>query len=178
MWSSTRPAIARLVARIGFVLVLCLVAGGAGGLGEPVVAQSSADHFGRMFSNLPPFAPQNAKITEALVELGKRDGLMDAKDKLDEGPINLIVNPDLSKNNPNNDAHTAGATFMGQFLDHDMTFDTTSRIGQPANPRTTPNSRRPYFDLDSVYGDGPVGSPLLYEPGDRAKLRVESTGPF
>jgi hypothetical protein len=178
MWSSTRPAIARPVARTVLVLVLCLVAGGSSGLGVPAVAQSSAEHFGRMFSNLPPFAPQNARVTEALVELGKPGGLMDAKDKMDEGPINLIVNPDLSKNNPNNDAHTAGVTFMGQFFDHDMTFDTTSRLGQPANPRTSPNSRRPYFDLDSVYGDGPVGSPLLYEPVDRAKLRVESTGPF
>jgi hypothetical protein len=84
----------------------------------------------------------------------------------------------LNLKNPNNDAHTAGVTFMGQFLDHDMTFDTTSRLGQPANPRTSRNSRRPYFDLDSVYGDGPVGSPLLYEASDRAKLKVESNGPF
>ena len=38
-----------------------------------------------------------------------------------------------------------------------MTFDTSSRLGEPTNPRTVPNARRPYLDLDSVYGDGPVG---------------------
>jgi hypothetical protein len=59
-----------------------------------------------------------------------------------------------------------------------MTFDTTSRLGQPTNPRTAPNARRPFFDLDSVYGDGPAGSPLLYEPLDHAKFRVETGGQF
>jgi hypothetical protein len=150
----------------------------ASGVKQTVAAQSAADHFGRMFNNLPPFAPQNPKVTEALIELGKPGGIMDAKDDLSAGPFNLIVVEALNLNNPNNNAHTAGVTFMGQFLDHDMTFDTSSRLGHPANPRTSANSRRPYFDLDSVYGDGPVGSPLLYELDDRAKLRVESNGPF
>ena len=95
---------------------------------------------------------------EALSELGKPGGLMDAKDNMAAGPIALIVDPLLNLNNPNNDTHTAGVTFMGQFLDHDMTFDTTSRLGQPANPRSSPNARNPFFDLDSVYGDGPSGS--------------------
>src|SRR5262249_27177954 len=36
----------------------------------------------------------------------------------------------------------------------------------------------PHFDLDSVYGNGPAGSPQLYEAGDRIQLRVESSGPF
>ena len=67
---------------------------------------------------------------------------------------------------------------MGQFLDHDMTFDTTSRLGRPAIPVITPNGRHPYFDLDSVYGDGPRGSPQLYNPDDRAKFLVESGGMF
>lgn len=57
-----------------------------------------------------------------------------------------------------------------------MTFDTTSPLDRPANPRRTPNARRPYFDLDSVYGDGPSGSPQLYEAADHAKFRVESGG--
>jgi hypothetical protein len=135
------------------------------------------DNFGRMF-NLPPFAPPTAAVQAALVELGKRGGLMDAKDDLAAGPVALIVDPALSLNNPDSIEHTAGVTFMGQFLDHDMTFDTTSRLGQPANPRTVANVRRPFLDLDSVYGDGPAGSPLLYEPSDRARLRVESGGRF
>jgi hypothetical protein len=34
-------------------------------------------------------------------------------------------------NNPNNPTHTAGTTFFGQFLDHDITFDASSPLGVP-----------------------------------------------
>ena len=60
-----------------------------------------------------------------------------------------------------------------------MTFDTASPLGKPTDPRArSPNGRTPSFDLDSVYGAGPVGSPQLYDPADRAKLKVESGGLF
>jgi hypothetical protein len=131
--------------------------------------------FGRMF-HLPPFAEPTPAVKAALVRLGARGGPLDAHDNLAAGPIALILDPALNVGNPNNDAHTAGMTFVGQFLDHDMTFDTASRLGRPTNPRRSPNARRPYFDLDSVYGDGPAGSPQLYDPADRAKFRVESGG--
>lgn len=135
----------------------------------------SSSHFGRMF-HLPPFAAPTPDVTAALVRLGKRGGPLDARDDLAAGPVNLIVDPLLSARNPNNETHTAGVTFLGQFLDHDMTFDTTSRLARPTNPRRSPNARRPFFDLDSVYGDGPTGSPQLYEVDDRASLRVETSG--
>jgi hypothetical protein len=151
-----------------------IAAAGAGGAAEQALER---DDFGRMF-NLPSFARPAPEVQAALAELGKRGGLMDAKDDLAAGPIALIVDPALSLNNPDSTQHTAGVTFMGQFLDHDMTFDTTSRLGRPTNPRTAPNVRQPFFDLDSVYGDGPAASPLLYEPSDRIKLRVESGGRF
>lgn len=134
-----------------------------------------SDRFGRMF-HLPSFAQPTPAVRSALVALGKPGGLLDARDQLSAGPIALIVDPLLNLNNPNNDTETAGMTFLGQFLDHDMTFDTGSRLGQPANPRRSANARRPYFDLDSLYGAGPAASPLLYEPADRAKLRIESGG--
>ena len=134
--------------------------------------------FTRIFRDLPAFAPPSDRIRAALVELGRKGGPMDAADNLAAGPIELIVNPALNSNNPNSASHTAGATFIGQFFDHDMTFDTSSRLGQPTHPRTAPNTRRPFFDLDSVYGHGPSGSPLLYEPADRAKFRVEHGGLF
>jgi hypothetical protein len=140
--------------------------------------QALPGRFGRMFQGLPPFAAPTDAIRAALMEVGKPGGLMDAKDDLAAGPIALIVDPALSLRNPNNTTHTAGTTFMGQFLDHDMTFDTTSRLGMPTSPNKAPNARRPAFDLDSVYGDGPTGSPLLYDPNDRIKFRVESGGLF
>jgi Animal haem peroxidase len=157
-------------------VTLVVVAASAAGQSE-LHNESGPGTFGRVF-HLPPFAAPSPEIIAALLELGKRGGLMDAHDELDAGPIALIVDPALSRNNRDNDQHTAGLTFFGQFIDHDMTFDTTSRLGKPTNPRTAPNARSAYFDLDSVYGDGPAGSPLLYDPVDRAKFRLESGGLF
>jgi hypothetical protein len=47
---------------------------------------------------------------------------------------------------------------MGQFMDHDMTFDATSPLGQPTDPTTSRNARTAAFDLDSVYGLGPLAA--------------------
>lgn len=138
---------------------------------------SSPNNFGRMF-RLPPFAPPTNAVREALLEIGKAGGIMDANDDLEAGPVNLITDATLRENNPDNSSHTAGVTFFGQFLDHDVTFDSRSRLGFPTQPVRSPNARTPFFDLDSVYAGGPTGSPKLYEATDSAKLIVESGGKF
>jgi hypothetical protein len=86
----------------------------------------------------------------------------------------LITDLSLSANNPNNPAHTAGTTFVGQFIDHDITFDTASPLGVPTDPALSKNARTPSLDLDSVYGEGPVASPQLYDPADHDKLRFSA----
>ncbi len=135
--------------------------------------------FGRIFPDLPPFFDEDSdELTDALLELGKPGGILDAKDKLDEGPVALIVNPELSRDNRDNPTHTAGTTFMGQFMDHDMTFDTSSPLGTPTRHGSVENTRTPSFDLDSVYGGGAAKSPHLYESTDRAKLKIGSNGRF
>ncbi len=53
-----------------------------------------------------------------------------------------------------------------------------SRSAPRAASSTPANGRTPSFDLDSVYGAGPVGSAHLDDPADRAKLKVESGGLF
>ncbi|HEY7485930.1 MAG TPA: heme peroxidase family protein [Streptosporangiaceae bacterium] len=139
---------------------------------------TSPDRFGRIF-NLQPFADLNApSLRSALMDMGRPGGILDAQDQLSAGPVQLLTNPDLSVNNPDNTTHTAGTTFVGQFLDHDITFDETSKLGVPLEPTAAPNSRTPGFDLDSVYGRGPSGSPQLYNPADRDKFLVESGGRF
>jgi hypothetical protein len=137
-----------------------------------------SDRFSRLFSRLRPFAEASPDVQQALRDMGAPGGLMDAQDPLHEGPIRLITNTELSPNNRDNAAHTAGVTFFGQFLDHDMTFDAASPLGVPTRPERSPNSRTPKFDLDTVYGGGPFASPQLYDPSDRAKLRIESGGQF
>jgi hypothetical protein len=159
-------------------------AAGAAVLGATVPADAAvqpaatpADRFGRMFPSLPPFIPADDRRRAALVDIGKAGGILDAKDDLSVGPVLLITDPNQSLVNRDNPTHTAGTTFVGQFLDHDLTFDTTSPLGVPTAPESSPNSRTPAFDLDSVYGGGPTASPVLYQ-SDRVTLRIESGGLF
>ena len=57
----------------------------------------------------------------------------------------------------------AGYTFLGQFIDHDITLDTTSRLGrQITGDHQLINHRTPDLDLDNVYGDGPDRTPHLF----------------
>jgi hypothetical protein len=118
--------------------------------------------FGRLFPTLPPFAADTKPIRDALAQLGAQGGPMDAGDDLSD-PVTLITDPAKSVNNPNNPTITAGFTFLGQFLDHDMTFDPTSSLARRQDPEAIRNFRIPALDLDSVYGGGPVASPYLYD---------------
>ena len=159
--------------------------GAAGAIANPehAIAQQNpgtstatrTDRFSRMFEGLPPFADAGLRVQSALREMGAKGGLLDARDQLSAGPIQLIVDPALSVNNPDNPSTTAGVTFLGQFLDHDMTFDASSRLGVPTRPERSVNSRTPTFDLDSVYGRGPIADTHLYDPADRVKFKVEQT---
>jgi Animal haem peroxidase len=131
--------------------------------------------FGRLFPTLPPFAADTKVMRDALSELGAKDGPMDAGDDLSD-PIALITDPTKSLNNPDNPAITAGFTFLGQFVDHDMTFDPTSSLARRQDPESIRNFRIPALDLDNVYGGGPVASPHLYDStidGGRTTLLIE-----
>jgi len=50
----------------------------------------------------------------------------------------------------------AGFTYLGQFVDHDLTFDKTSVVlGDHVPPSQLIQARSPSLDLDSLYGAGP-----------------------
>ncbi len=142
----------------------------------PKSAFYNQGRFGRLFPALPPFASDTRLIRDALAELGAPGGPMDAGDDLSD-PITLITDPAKSVNNPDNPTLTAGFTFLGQFLDHDMTFDPTSSLARQQDPESIRNFRIPALDLDSVYGGGPGASPYLYDStvdGGRTTLLVEA----
>ena len=59
---------------------------------------------------------------------------------------------------------TSGFTFVGQFVDHDITFDTTKLSEQQSDPDATTNFRTPRYDLDAIYGLGPADEPAVLRP--------------
>jgi heme peroxidase len=75
----------------------------------------------------------------------------------------------------------AGFTYLGQFLDHDLTFDKSGLMeGVDIPPATLLQSRSPSLDLDSLYGNGPQdpGSAKFYEAdGIHLKKGAASGGP-
>jgi len=71
----------------------------------------------------------------------------------------------------------AGFTYLGQFTDHDLTFDKTNvMLGQHVSPTELLQARSPSLDLDSLYGAGPTdpGSAQFYE-ADGVHLKTGTT---
>ena len=97
--------------------------------------------FGRMFPTLTPLAVDDTALTEL---------------------ANAMRDADPGSETGNNLSIPAGFTYLGQFVDHDITLDLTSLGDKEADPTAVENFRTPALDLDSVYGLGPDGSRQLY----------------
>jgi hypothetical protein len=107
--------------------------------------------FGRMFEGLDPFSPTDAKLRR-LADRMKDAAAFDPQDD----------NPNLP----------AGFTYLGQFVDHDLTLDNSPLSEQEQDPDAIENFRTPRFDLDSLYGRGPRHDGRMYTPGsNRTKLK-------
>jgi hypothetical protein len=69
----------------------------------------------------------------------------------------------------------AGFTYLGQFVDHDLTLDRTAKaLGDDVTVDELIQGRSPALDLDSLYGRGPEQDRHFYAP-DGIKLRVGTT---
>lgn len=112
------------------------------GLAYVPLSRQHEGRFGRMF-RLPPFVPSDRRIAEIAALMTENV----------QGPTPELDNPDIP----------AGYTYLGQFIDHDLTFDTASSLDRANDPDALTNFRSPRFDLDSVYGRGPVDDPFLYD---------------
>jgi hypothetical protein len=121
--------------------------------GSKRVSRSPIDYgrFGRMFRRLPPMAPlpndELLRLSETMREPSAPSGW--------DGSVQDFDNPEIA----------AGYTYLGQFIDHDITFDPTSTLERENDPDALVNFRSPRFDLDSIYGSGPVDEPFQYKRG-------------
>lgn len=132
--------------------------------------------FGRLFPKLPAFAQDTAEVRGRLMELGKPGGVMNPGD--DPAGAPPVLNPD----NPD-PRLVVGITFLGQFIDHDLTFDLSSRLDRQNEPSALVNGRTPVLELDSLYGAGPVSHSYLFEdnggdPTVPAKFLIDAAAPW
>ena len=109
--------------------------------GETEHQPAREDRFGRMFPGLP-----GAVVSDQVIDvLGNPGGAMDSRNR-----------------DKNSRTVPAGQVIFGQFVDHDITFDTTSTFEDVNDPNAINNVRTPTLDLDCIYGAGPEAQPYLY----------------
>ncbi len=116
-------------------------------------AEQAEGRFGRLFTIGETELRSDNSITRLrphpsprydLERLGRKDG-----------PMKSAVSNQQS-NTP------AGITFLGQFIDHDITLDVQSKFENPGINSKLENGRTPNLDLDCMYGGGREASPHLY----------------
>lgn len=119
--------------------------------------------FGRLFPDLKPWAPASGAIGKALE---------------DEMIATALQFMDDTLGAAGNSTLPAGYTYFGQFVDHDITLDTTPLSDAEADPNRLQNFRTPRLDLDSIYGQGPDAQPYLYEHTGKGefngRLRIDA----
>jgi len=138
--------------------------------GLDLVTQSptAEGRFGFMFKSQPP----HGASADLLTPLGQA---MKEQPAID--PATGITKDDNDRFNENPSATlTSGFTFVGQFVDHDITFDRTPVDQVESDPYATKNFRSPRYDLDAVYGEGPTVDTQLYNSADRDKFQIETRG--
>ena len=74
----------------------------------------------------------------------------------------------------------AGFTYLGQFIDHDLTMDRTAKaLGSNVTIEELLQGRSPALDLDCMYGRGPVDADdsKFYSDGIRIKMGTTAPSP-
>ncbi len=107
-------------------------------------------NFGRIFRALPPaqFGNDDRSSLASLHALA----------------VKMVGPPDDPKDgaDPEESGIPALYTYLGQFVDHDLTFDPASSLQQQNDIDGLTDFRTPRFDLDNIYGRGPEDQPYLY----------------
>src|SRR5882757_7311403 len=112
--------------------------------------------FGARFGRLFPKSTAGQFKHDALVKLA-----------------NQMVSPfDAPKDSPDDEESGIPSlyTYLGQFIDHDITFDPNGSFQKQKDPDATEDFRTPAFDLDNVYGRGPGDQPYMYAADGKSFL--------
>lgn len=120
--------------------------------------------FGRLFRGLHPasFGTTDTETSNNLMALGQHMEALpdDPHDGADEEESGI----------------PALYTYLGQFIDHDLTFGPEGSFQQQRDPDALVDFRTPAFDLDCVYGRGPGDQPYLYQDDGKRFLLGTAIG--
>jgi hypothetical protein len=134
------------------------------GLNLPRESKFFGGQFGRMFRSLPPadFGESDTETETNLLALG----------------VAMVASHDDPKDGPDDEESgiPSAYTYLGQFIDHDLTFDPASSLQQQDDPEGLVDFRTPRFDLDNLYGKGPDDAPYLYHSDNTFILGRPLTG--
>ena len=119
-------------------------------------------NFGRIFRALPPaeFGVDDTSTLAALHALAQK--MVGPDDEAKDGA------------DPEESGIPALYTYLGQFVDHDLTFDPASSLQQQNDIDGLTDFRTPRFDLDNIYGRGPEDQPYLYDLSRTPKFLLGS----
>src|SRR5271168_1263426 len=114
--------------------------------------------FGRMFRSLPKatFGTSEGENIKNLTSLGSQI-------KPSNSGMSATFDPPTDGPDPEESGIPALYTYLGQFMDHDITFDPASSLQAQDDPDALTDFRTPAFDLDNIYGRGPDDQPYMYD---------------
>jgi hypothetical protein len=113
--------------------------------------------FDRMFGSLPPLMAADADL-EALA--------------------NAMKDPNPDDPGLDNPHVPAGFTYLGQFIDHDISLDLSPLSAKIEDPTMLQNFRTPGLDLDCIYGSGLGPHRFLYrQDGPRFLIGTATPSP-
>lgn len=134
----------------------------ARGLSSTGHSPSFDGRFGRIFRTLPP------------AQFGKSDTEND--DNLSRLAAAMVADFEPARDGADDEESGIPAlyTYLGQFIDHDLTFDPNSSLQKQNDPEALTDFRTPALDLDCIYGRGPDDQPYMYDADGIKFLRGTS----
>ncbi len=126
-------------------------------------AQFAPDDLLRLANGAGPDLPGMSAAPEMLTDAN------DQPLRNEKGEVILSATPETKADDEENYGIPAGFTYLGQFVDHDITFKADDAFADKGQAGVNHRSAR--FDLDSLYGAGPGLQPFLYNADGRTLAR-------